>query len=287
MNQKVFDNARNGFYRDTVKDFDIVFKDKEVSMGSSHYHPYFEICCVKKGQCRIFVDHNLFFVNEGEIVILPPSTLHRNQYEKEMPAERVNLSFTQEFVEPFLRPLMPNFLEKTLFLGKMSFSGKERREFFYVLDLLLKEKERNDFYSELNIHGLILTLFAMIGRNGNNIKNEELIDQTTAAVQESAKFIFENYAQKITLDEAAGVAGMCSTYFSRKFMEVTGYGFKEYLTNVRIKRSQEMLTTGKLTVTQIAFACGFTDANYFGDAFRKCTGCSPREFRKKYNFAEK
>ena len=132
MNQKVFDNARNGFYRDTVKDFDIVFKDKEVSMGSSHYHPYFEICCVKKGQCRIFVDHNLFFVNEGEIVILPPSTLHRNQYEKEMPAERVNLSFTREFVEPFLRPLMPNFLEKTLVLGKLSFSGTERREFFYV-----------------------------------------------------------------------------------------------------------------------------------------------------------
>ena len=123
---------------------------------------------------------------------------------------------------------MPNFLEKTLVLGKMSFSGKERREFFYVLDLLLKEKERNDFYSELNIHGLILTLFAMIGRNGNNIKNEELIDQTTAAVQESAKFIFENYAQKITLDEAAGIAGMCSTYFSRKFMEVTGYGFSSH-----------------------------------------------------------
>ena len=79
---------------------------------------------------------------------------------------------------------------------------------------------------------------------------------------------------------------MCSTYFSRKFMEVTGYGFKEYLTNVRIKRSQEMLITGKLTVTQIAFACGFADANYFGDAFRKCTGCSPREFRKKYNLPE-
>ena len=297
MGQKVFDSGRNGFYRDTVRDFDIVFKDKQTFMGSSHYHPYFEICCVKNGQCRIFVEHKLFVVREGEIVILPPSILHRNQYEQKSPAERINLSFTREFIEPVLNCIMPDFLEKVMVLGKSGFCGSERERFFGLLDLLLRERQKGDFYGEMKVYGLLLSLFSMIGENCLNAKNgkngenaessenvwkEEPLDPAVADVQEAAKFIFENYADRITLEKAAEVAGMCPTYFSRKFSEVTGYGFKEYLTNVRLKHSQEMLVSGTLTVTQIAFACGFGDANYFGDAFRKHTGCSPREFRKKW-----
>ena len=37
---------------------------------------------------------------------------------------------------------------------------------------------------------------------------------------------------------------------------------------------------GSLTVTQIADRCGFSDSNYFGDAFKKAIGLSPREYRK-------
>lgn len=294
MGQKVFDSGRNGFYRDTVRDFEIIFKDKQTSMGSSHYHPYFELCCVKNGQCRIFVEHKIFVVKEGEVVILPPSTLHRTQYEQKSPVERINLSFTRGFIEPVLNCIMPDFLEKVLVLGKTGFLGLERDRFFGLLDLLLKERQPGEFCRELNIYGLLLSLFSMIGENclkQKKLKNgesseilwdEEPLDPATASVQEAAKFVFENYSSRITLEKAAGIAGMCPTYFSRKFAQVTGYGFKEYLTNLRLKHSQEMLVSGTLTVTQIAFACGFGDANYFGDVFRRYTGCSPREFRKKW-----
>ncbi len=280
MGKKVFDSTRNGFYRENIQDFDIVFKDSAESMGLSHYHPYFELCYVQKGQCRIFVEHKLFMVSAGQLVILPPSTLHRSQYEYKEPAQRINVSFTQDFAQKALGK-DSLFLEKTLTLGKMSFNEAQCLLFEDVLKRLLEENSKEDAFSSIYKHGLLLTLFAIIGRNGTNLKKEELIDPTTASVQNAAKYIFENYDKPVTLQSASKIAGMCGTYFSKKFLEITGYGFKEYLTNVRIKKSQEMLLNGRLTVTQIAHSCGFNDANYFGDAFKKYAGCSPREFRKR------
>ena len=69
--------------------------------------------------------------------------------------------------------------------------------------------------------------------------------------------------------------------FSKKFHRLTGFGFKEYLTHVRIQAAAEQLLSGKQSVTEVALNCGYSDGNYFGDAFRKIKGMSPNQFRKK------
>ena len=73
---------------------------------------------------------------------------------------------------------------------------------------------------------------------------------------------------------------MSPAYFSRKFKSVTGFGFKEYLTNIRIREAAQLLINTGKSVTDIALECGFGDGNYFGDAFKKIKGISPRDFRK-------
>jgi YesN/AraC family two-component response regulator len=73
---------------------------------------------------------------------------------------------------------------------------------------------------------------------------------------------------------------MSPAYCSRKFKSVTGFGFKEYLTNIRIREASRLLLTTSKSITEIAEACGFGDGNYFGDAFKKIKGVPPRVFRK-------
>jgi AraC-like DNA-binding protein len=42
-----------------------------------------------------------------------------------------------------------------------------------------------------------------------------------------------------------------------------------------------MLLSSDLSITEIALQCGFSDSNYFKDAFKKMYGASPRNYRKK------
>ena len=64
------------------------------------------------------------------------------------------------------------------------------------------------------------------------------------------------------------------------FKQATGFGLREYLVNLRIQRACELLLSTTLSITDIADKCGFNDSNYFGDAFRKAIGVSPRDYRK-------
>lgn len=62
---------------------------------------------------------------------------------------------------------------------------------------------------------------------------------------------------------------MSPTYYSKKFKQITGVGFKEYLTKTRLYEATELLTHTSLNVTEIAIRCGFNDGNYFGMLFGK------------------
>lgn len=283
MEDKYFDSQKDGLYRSMKEDFQIERKSKALSMTYAHYHPHYELFYVINGSCRIFIEHQLFYVNSGDLVLLQPSTMHRSQYDDDGPIDRITLSFTKKYLEDIKDILGPNFFKTEASAEKMVFRGEAQNNLIHTLEEMLKEDSKADLYSEINKKSLFLNLLVQIKRNtANATQKENLIDESTASIQKAAKYIFDNYNEDVTLEDASHIAGMRDTYFSRRFQEITGSGFKEYLTNLRIQHSEEMLSTGKLSITQIALVCGFTDGNYFGDVFKKKTGLSPRAFRKRF-----
>ena len=82
------------------------------------------------------------------------------------------------------------------------------------------------------------------------------------------------------LEDVAKKFNLSRSYLSKKFKSVTGFGFKEYIINVRIQHACELLLNTNKSITDIAFECGFNDSNYFGDAFRRTKGISPNKYRK-------
>ena len=104
-----------------------------------------------------------------------------------------------------------------------------------------------------------------------------------ANILTATKYIYNNFRRPLTLEEVAAIASLSPTYFSKKFKQVTGMGFKEYLNYVRLKHAQTALLTTNNTITDIALEYGFNDSNYFKDLFKKVFGKSPREFRKNPN----
>lgn len=68
----------------------------------------------------------------------------------------------------------------------------------------------------------------------------------------------------------------------RVFKKQFGITLADYSRKVRMERARELLTTTNKTLQMIAEAAGYTEVNNFQQAFKKATGCTPGQYRKRH-----
>jgi len=78
-------------------------------------------------------------------------------------------------------------------------------------------------------------------------------------------------------------AKMSRRNYYRIFKEVTGEAPLAYLLRLRIMKAVHLLELSDKNITDIAFACGFNDSNYFSRQFKQILGLSPKAFKSKYD----
>ncbi len=84
-----------------------------------------------------------------------------------------------------------------------------------------------------------------------------------------------------TVESFVADMGGSRTLLYRKINEITGMSIKEFILDMRLKRSAQLLEDSQLTIGEVAYAVGFNDARYFSICFKKHYGISPSEFKKK------
>jgi YesN/AraC family two-component response regulator len=96
-------------------------------------------------------------------------------------------------------------------------------------------------------------------------------------------FIDENISRDITMDEAAANIAISYNYFSRRFKELTGYSFPEYVNRRRIELSKAYLRDPSLKIADIAYKIGYHSPSTFSRAFKKYEDCYPTDYRRMQN----
>jgi two-component system response regulator YesN len=94
-------------------------------------------------------------------------------------------------------------------------------------------------------------------------------------------YIRQHYGEDITLQEIAERHHMSESHFSRLFKQQVGTSFLEYLTKVRVQKAKELLVKPKLKIYEVSLQVGYQDSRYFSQIYRKYTGETPTEFRKR------
>jgi len=93
-------------------------------------------------------------------------------------------------------------------------------------------------------------------------------------------YLRHNCSGDIDLDDVARRFGYSLRSFNRVFREATATTPHNYLVKLRIGEAMRALRNSENSITDIAFAAGFNDSNYFSYAFNKLTGMSPSEYRR-------
>jgi two-component system response regulator YesN len=105
-------------------------------------------------------------------------------------------------------------------------------------------------------------------------------NQYAGVIRQAQDYIDRHYMDpSISLNGVAAQVNLSPCHFSAVFSQETSQTFKEYLTEIRIKKAKELLRTTTLKAFEICYQIGYNDPHYFSHVFRKNTGLTPGEFR--------
>lgn len=110
------------------------------------------------------------------------------------------------------------------------------------------------------------------------LSSREDIDNNVRLVNAAKKYINENYAKDLTLNDVAAALNISHCYFSTLFKNIAGVNFVDYMTGVKMNHAQKLLSEGDYKIYEIAKMLGYENAYYFSRVFKKVVGMTPSEF---------
>lgn len=246
-----------------------------------HWHTYYEIIRVVSGNLHLTLDNKNRTLYPGECVMVSGGALHGATphdncvydcivfdfqmlaKENHTCAKIVHGIITQKYIiKPYLSDYSDDILPIITNLCEILASRKPGYEFatqgylYLLLSVILEQR----LYEE--------------------VVYDSAASNRLTSIKNVLTHISDNYANPITLDSLAKIAGMNPKYFCRYFKSVTERTPIDYLNYYRIECACEMLSTKDISIKETAISCGFNDESYFIKTFSKYKGITPKQFTR-------
>lgn len=112
----------------------------------------------------------------------------------------------------------------------------------------------------------------------NENKSDVLMSEK---IKLSIDYILRHLHYDISLKQIADNAGLSETYFSALFKKETGETVSEFIQKSRVREAQSMIQFSEYSLLEIGQYLGFCSQSHFSKTFRKYTGMTPGQYRKK------
>lgn len=231
---------------------------QKITYVKEHSHDFYEIIITTDGEGFIYIDNEEYFIQKDSVVVIPPRTLHRNTSTSGFTDLFIHVDHISAIQDkPFI------FMDKT---GMISLLGKA----------LYTTWIQKDYNHQAIVSALLSSINAYIVKfKGEGCKYSFVQELKDMIANEFASSEFDLAKRMLDL-------GVSKHYLRHCFKEVVGLTPLEYLTDLRIQQAKCFLTQNQyMTSEEIAINCGFSDPYYFSRCFKKHTGVSPREYRRR------
>jgi len=233
-----------------------------------HMHVQVELLSLFSGSMTLLADGESVPLQAGDIGVCFPGTVHG--YGASENASGVMIIFSPELSSDFssvltrMRPTQPVLRAAQLhgdvpgILRQMHdecISGRDERVLRGYLQVLLAR---------------ILPAMTLREQNAAEL----------SCVYRVVQYLSEHYAEPLTLPMLSRALGVSESYLSRTFSTRLKTGFRTYLNALRIDRACLLLRSTGLSVTRIAYECGYESQRTFNRAFAEQHAVTPTEYRQ-------
>jgi len=250
---------------------------------AKHKHDVLEICIPIENDYKYIVNGKNFVISPGDILFIPPETLHEIECQNE--GCRFIYLFSIGFLKEFYEySFLTDFFSEPKLINESTYPnlyGKIYSAFMAINDQYFMY---TNMVLEMPIYAKLLEIFSLIASVHPQFSPIRTEDAKTKSKYEKFRSLINHinshYMDEITLEWAADYAGFSKYHFSRLFKDYTDVTFSDYLMHRRMQAARILLTDTSNTVTEIAFQTGFNNLTSFTRSFRNATGKTPSEFRQ-------
>lgn len=245
-----------------------------------HKHLRIEINHVKKGNCILHLDRESIGFREGETMIITSGVNHTF----EAGTEGTTLMQLEFLPEIFTR-FDPGAKDKLTGLTSVILFSEENRlikivnniRIMQVVQRIVNElKQKGPYY-----HHLVVMYYAELLILIYRYMDEAYLPIcTNESLKKAISFIRLNYPSDITMTRVAEQAGIGERHLRNLFTHHLNLSPLDYLNQIRINKSIELLRNSEMSIKEISFQCGFKSPQYFSRVFKQQTGITPREVTK-------
>jgi AraC-like DNA-binding protein len=252
-----------------------------------HYHEEIELNFIMNaaGARRTIGDH-MGEIDDLELVLVGSNLPHVWQTHrcKSKEIKEITIQFHKDlFDDKFLRRNQMAFIRKMLELSaKGILFSKETIQ--QIMPRLVVLSQKQGFDSVLDLLSILHDL--SISRNMHSLSDSTFsnaeLSYNSRRVEKVMEYMHQNFHKNITLQEVAKLTSMTAVSFSRFFKMRTGITFIDSLLELRLGHASRLLIDTTLSISEIAYNCGFNNISNFNRLFKKKKGCTPKEFRENY-----
>lgn len=236
-----------------------------------HTHACTEMFYCVSGRGQFNIEGKLFDVAPDDLIIVNPRVQYTELSYQTYPLEYIVLGIDgAEFL----------FNEKDLGYTMLS-CGMMREELLFLMRMLLREIDSRADGCEMVCQDILEVLLVKIVREAAVSMRIVQPPSKSKECAAAKRYIDENFSENITLDKLAEITHVNKYYLSHTFQREYNTSPINYLLNRRITESKALLTRTDFSLTQISEQMGFSSPAYFSQSFRRFTGQSPLEYRRK------
>lgn len=266
--------------------------DVEADFGCRwHYHPELELHLTIKGEGFKFIGDNVSNFSAGDIVFLGENLPHTWRckdefYHHEAPGnvEAIVIQFLPDCLGKDFMNLpeaysIPRLFEKAR--RGMEFTGNARAR---LKELMIESVSANAIDKLIILLSMLKLMaetdeYTPIASAHAFYKSNE---SESIRLNKVYNYTIANYKNDITLTEIASFCNLSVTSFCRYFKMMSKKTYYDFLVEIRISHACRLLVEDKQPIGMVCFECGFNNVSNFYRHFRKITGRTPLDYKRRY-----
>lgn len=168
----------------------------------------------------------------------------------------------------------------TAMVGKVAGipGGMDIEDAYYLIDLYTQETENCSSPEEV-----YLLQYTMVMDFTEKVADLRTPPGISKDIHQAMQYIQNNTNRNISLDDVADHINKSRSYLTKNFRTQTGRSVSQFITETKIRDAKRLLRYSKRSIPSIANHLCFSSQSYFQIIFKKNTGTTPGEYRRKYS----